>query len=348
MNHEPGTGNPEPGMPLPLFPRATIEPMTEPLLETAIQALLERMRTGDLRALARAITLAENRAPEADLLLRQAFLRSGQAQVVGLTGAPGSGKSTLVEKLARAYRDDGETVGIVAVDPSSPFTGGAILGDRIRMQAHHADPGIFIRSLATRGFLGGLSRATRDVVTLMDAAGRNRILVETVGVGQDEVDIFKLADVTVVVLVPGMGDEVQAIKAGIMEIADIFVLNKADRGADRLEQEVRAMLTLVPRNETAWRPPIVRTIATEGQGIEALREAIAARYAWIEAHEGLARHRSRLWVEPFQQLLRERLYERMLAPQVDEERLRRWAAAIARRECDPHSLADGLIDDVTG
>lgn len=318
--------------------------MTEPLPEPGLQSQIERLCAGDVRALARAITLVENRSGNAEVLLRAVFPRSGQARVVGLTGAPGSGKSTLVEKLAHSYRRRNETVGVVAVDPSSPFTGGAILGDRIRMQSHHGDPGVFIRSLATRGFLGGLSRATRDVVTLMDAAGRQRILVETVGVGQDEVDVVKLADVTIVVLVPGMGDEVQAIKAGIMEIADIFVLNKADRGAERLEQEVRAMLSLAPREASAWSPRIVKTVATEGQGIEELREAVAERYAWLEEHEGLARYRSRLWVEPLQQLLRDRLYERLLAARVDAAELVRYAAAIAQRESDPYTLADEVID----
>src|SRR5258708_2893367 len=210
---------------------------------------VESIRGGDARGLARAITMIENGAPEAITLLKALFPHSGRARVIGLTGAPGAGKSTLVDQLAREYRKQQRTIGIVAVDPSSPYTGGAILGDRIRMQSHHADPGIFIRSMATRGFLGGLARTTTDVATVLDAGGKDTILIETVGVGQDEVDIVRLADVTGVILVPGMGDDVQTIKAGIMEIADIFVINKSDReGADRVERDVRGLQTLALRH----------------------------------------------------------------------------------------------------
>ena len=201
-----------------------------------------------MRALARAISTIEDDRPESRDLLKALFPFSGRARVIGLTGAPGAGKSTLVDQLAREYRKQENTVGIIAVDPTSPYTGGAILGDRIRMQSHHADPGIYIRSMATRGCLGGLARATTDVATALDASGKDIVLIETVGVGQDEVDIVRLADVTVVILVPGMGDDVQTIKAGIMEIADIFVINKSDReGADRVEREIRAMQSLAIR-----------------------------------------------------------------------------------------------------
>lgn len=326
--------------------RATICTMTETGPNAVASSLMERMLAGDLRALARAITLVENRAPAAEALLRAAFPHSGEAQVIGLTGAPGSGKSTLVDQLARSFRSGNESVGVVAVDPSSPFTGGAILGDRIRMQSQPADAGIFIRSLATRGALGGLSRAARDVVTLMAAAGRRRILVETVGVGQDEVDIVKLADVTLVVLVPGMGDEVQALKAGMMEIADVFVLNKADRGADRLEQEVRGMLALLPRDPDAWRPPLVRTVATEGKGIDEVRSAIDARLQWVEAHGGLAAHRRRHWVETLQEMLRDALYEHLLAPRMDAATLVRLTEKIAAREQDPYSAVQEILDGI--
>src|SRR5579871_2661227 len=207
--------------------------------------LVSSILAGDARALARAISAVEDRLPESTALLKALFPHTGTARVIGLTGAPGAGKSTLVDHLAREYRKQEKTVGIVAVDPTSPYTGGAILGDRIRMQSHHADAGIYIRSMATRGNLGGLARATTDAATVLDAAGKDMVLIETVGVGQDEIDIVRLADVTVVILVPGMGDDVQTIKAGIMEIADIFVINKSDHdGAERVEREIRAMQSL--------------------------------------------------------------------------------------------------------
>ena len=222
---------------------------------------------GDVRAISRAVTAIENRSPEAEALMQRLFPRTGRAFRVGITGAPGAGKSTLVDQLARLYRRQNHTVGIVAVDPTSPYTGGAILGDRIRMQEHFADPGIYIRSMATRGSLGGLARTTADVTTVLDASGRDVILIETVGVGQDEVDIVRLADITVVILVPGMGDDVQTIKAGIMEIADIFVVNKCDRAdADRFEQGLRSVLELVPERD-GWRPPVVCTVASENKGV---------------------------------------------------------------------------------
>jgi LAO/AO transport system kinase len=233
--------------------------------------LARKIREGDARALARTATGVENRDPQALETLNQLEPFAGHARLVGITGPPGAGKSTLVDALAAELRTQGKTVAIVAVDPTSRITGGAILGDRIRMQQHHADPGIFIRSMATRGGAGGLARATADVALLMDAAGKDYVLIETVGVGQDEVEIAGLAQVTVVVLVPGMGDDVQAIKAGIMEIADIFVINKADQpGADRVERELQAMLSL----SDARPPAIVRTVATQGKGVSELLDAI--------------------------------------------------------------------------
>jgi LAO/AO transport system kinase len=227
----------------------------------------QKIRQGDARALARAATGIENLDPKALDALRELSTSAGHARIVGITGPPGAGKSTLVDALARTLRKQSKTVAVIAVDPSSHVTGGAILGDRIRMQDHHADPGIFIRSMATRGTTGGLARATADMVRLMDAAGKDWVLIETVGVGQAEVDIARLAQVTVVVLVPGMGDDVQAIKAGIMEIADIFVINKADQpGADRVERELQGMLSLGDGRH----PPILRTVATEGKGVDEL------------------------------------------------------------------------------
>src|SRR5215467_2634542 len=297
--------------------------------ESSIQAWVELVRNGDPRALARAITAIENGAAESGALLRQLFPYSGKAQVIGITGSPGAGKSTLVDFLAREYRKQERTVGIVAVDPTSPFSGGAILGDRIRMLAHHADPGIFIRSMATRGFLGGLARTTTDVVTALDASGKDMVLIETVGVGQDEVDIVRLADVTVLILVPGMGDDVQSIKAGIMEIADIFVINKSDReGADRVEREIRAMQTLSLRKDH-WTPSIVKTVATEGKGVGELAAAIAAYEDFLSQRDLLMKKKISNWRERLIEMLREALLDRLLSERIQRDELARLAADIA-------------------
>ncbi|MDH3494173.1 MAG: methylmalonyl Co-A mutase-associated GTPase MeaB, partial [Acidobacteriota bacterium] len=229
--------------------------------------LVARLLKGEPRAIARSISMVEDGTEGSPDLMKGVFPKTGNAVVIGITGSPGAGKSSLVDKLALFYRKRGDKIGIIAVDPSSPFSGGAILGDRIRMQTLGLDPNVFIRSMATRGKLGGLARATVDAVAILDAAGYDKVIVETVGVGQDEVEIVKTADVSVVVLVPGMGDDIQAIKAGIMEIGDVFVINKADReGVIRAEKELEALLSLAHRNDF-WDPPIVKTVATESKGI---------------------------------------------------------------------------------
>ncbi len=255
----------------------------------AIERWAAQVRAGETRAVSRGITAIENHDPRAETLLGELFPYTGNAFVVGVTGAPGTGKSTLVDRLAADYRGQGKTVGIIAVDPTSPYTGGAILGDRIRMQRHAGDEGIFIRSMATRGFLGGLARATADVALLLDAAGKQIILIETVGVGQDEIDIVRLADCTLVLVVPGLGDDVQSMKAGLMEIADIFVLNKAEReGADRLAQQIEAMLHLAAVSSGEWEPPIVRTTATEGISSGCFAEITSSAFArkWSRVASG--------------------------------------------------------------
>lgn len=305
-----------------------------------------RIRSGEPRALARAISAIEDHAPESVELLKALFPHSGKARVIGLTGAPGSGKSTLVDQLAREYRKQGRTLGIIAVDPTSPYTGGAILGDRIRMQAHHADSGIYIRSMATRGFLGGLARATADVATVLDASGKDLILVETVGVGQDEVDIVRLADATIVILVPGMGDDVQTIKAGIMEIADIFVINKSDReGAERVEREIRAMQSLATRPDR-WSPPIVKTVATEGTGIPELVAAIAEHEEYLRRENLTLKKKIGNWRERLVEMLRESLLERVLKEQMSDGQVAAYAAEVAEGKRDPYSLVEEIVSRV--
>lgn len=314
------------------------------VLANTIQTWADQIRAGDPRSLARAISIIEDNAPEALELLKALFPFTGKARVIGLTGAPGAGKSTLVDQLAREYRKQERKIGIIAVDPTSPYTGGAILGDRIRMQAHHADQGIFIRSMATRGFLGGLARTTADVASVLDASGKDNVLIETVGVGQDEIDIVRLADVTVVILVPGMGDDVQTIKAGIMEIADIFVINKSDReGADRVEREIRAMQSLAMRKDN-WTPPIVKTVATEARGIPELAATIASYETFLQKQDLLLKRKISNWRERLVEMLRESLLERLLHERIKPEDLGRLATEVAEHKRDPYSLVEEIVN----
>ena len=298
---------------------------------------------GEPRSIARAITLVENGHDGAAELMRAVFPKTGRATVIGITGAPGAGKSSLVEKLALRYKDNGERIGIVCVDPSSPFSGGAILGDRIRMATLGLDKNVFIRSMATRGNLGGLSRATVDAVAILDAAGFDKVIVETVGVGQDEVEIVKTADVSVVVLVPGMGDDIQAIKAGIMEIGDVFAINKADReGVLRTQKELEALLSLAHRPDM-WHPPIVKTIATENKGIEDLASAIGAYAEFQRSGSGNSERRQAIARWRLTELLQERLLSDLLSRNGTGEKLEKLSADIAEKKIDPYSAVEELL-----
>ena len=302
----------------------------------------EKLFSGDTRTVARAITKIENGAGDAAELMKRIFPRTGNALIVGITGSPGAGKSSLVDKLALYYKNKGERVGIVCVDPSSPFSGGAILGDRIRMSTLGLDKNVFIRSMATRGNLGGISRATVDAVAILDAAGFDKVIVETVGVGQDEVEIVKTADVSVVVLVPGMGDDIQAIKAGIMEIGDVFVINKADRdGVLRTEKELEALLSLAHRPDF-WNPPIVKTVATESKGIEDLSKAIES-YAEFQKSGENSERRTAIAKWRLLELLQEKLLAEVLEKNGTGEKLDRLAREIAEKKNNPYSAVEEIL-----
>ncbi|MBA3631557.1 MAG: methylmalonyl Co-A mutase-associated GTPase MeaB [Acidobacteria bacterium] len=305
--------------------------------------LLEKLFAGEPRAVARAITKVENGADGAAEIMKAIFPKTGKAVVVGITGSPGAGKSSLVDKLALFYRSCGEKIGIVCVDPSSPFSGGAILGDRIRMQTLGLDKNVFIRSMATRGNLGGLSRKTVDAVAILDAAGFDKVIVETVGVGQDEVEIVKTADVSVVVLVPGMGDDIQAIKAGIMEIGDVFVINKADReGVLRTEKELEALLSLAHRPDF-WTPPIVKTVATENKGIEDLSKAIKSYADFQNTGEASLERKRAIAHWRLLELLREKLLSNLLSKNGTAGKLDKLAREIAERKNNPYSAIEEIL-----
>ena len=305
--------------------------------------LSEMVFAGEVRSVARAITLVESGGAGASELMKAVFPRTGKAIVIGITGAPGAGKSSLVDKLAYYYKGQGNTVGIVCVDPSSPFSGGAILGDRIRMATLGMEKGVFIRSMATRGNLGGLSRATVDAVAILDAAGFDKVIVETVGVGQDEVEIVKTADVSVVVLVPGMGDDIQAIKAGIMEIGDVFVINKADReGVLRTQKELEALLSLAHRPDM-WMPPIIKTVATENKGIDDLSAAVQSYFEFQSTNEHAGERRTAIAKWRLLELLQERLLSDLLSRNGTNDRLDELALEIAQKKSDPYSAVEKLI-----
>lgn len=305
--------------------------------------LIQKVFAGEPRAVARAITKIESGSKDAAELMKAVFPRTGNATVIGITGAPGAGKSSLVDKLALYYKDAGEKVGIVCIDPSSPFSGGAILGDRIRMATLGLDKNVFIRSMATRGNLGGLSRSTVDAVAILDAAGFQKIIVETVGVGQDEVEIVKTADVSVVVLVPGMGDDIQAIKAGIMEIGDVFVINKADReGVLRTRKELEALLSLAHRPDM-WNPPIVPTVATENKGIEDLATAISAYYEFQSTSEGSTVRRQAIARWRLTELLQERLLSDLMNRNGTGQKLDDLAVKVAEKSLDPYSAVEEML-----
>lgn len=308
-----------------------------------MEDLFKRLLDGEPRFIARSISLVETGGANASELMKAIFRHTGNAEIIGITGSPGAGKSSLVDKLALFYKNKGERVGIICVDPSSPFSGGAILGDRIRMATLGTDPNIFIRSMATRGNLGGLARATVDAVAILDAAGFDKVIVETVGVGQDEVEIVKTADVSVVVLVPGMGDDIQAIKAGIMEIGDVFVINKADReGVLRTQKELEALLSLAHRPDM-WHPPIVKTIATESKGIDDLAAAIMSyrEFQSGDSHRNERRQAVARW--RLTELLRERLLSDLLSKNGIRDSLERLAGDIAEKKMDPYSAVEELV-----
>jgi LAO/AO transport system kinase len=307
-----------------------------------LDAIVEGVLGGKTRPISAAISLVEDGDPQAFELLKRLFPHGGRSHVVGITGPPGAGKSTLTDRLIGLARARGTRVGIVAVDPTSPYSGGAILGDRVRMMRHFADPDVFIRSMATRGVLGGISRGTYDAVVILEAAGFDYVLIETVGVGQDEIDIVNTAHTSAVILVPGMGDDVQAIKAGILEIGDIFVINKADRpGTNRLETELMMMLDLAPKGD-GWRPPVIKTVASQGEGIEDVARAILNHKAFLERDDQGRSNEIRRCRFRIRQLWKETAMEKLLPNLLSDYELQQAAEAMALRNAEPYSLIERL------
>jgi LAO/AO transport system kinase len=302
--------------------------------------LAQELIKGNHKAIARAISLAENNRTAAQEMMKKIFPKTGKSLVVGVTGSPGSGKSTLVDQMVVHLRKNGKKIGIVAVDPSSPFTGGAILGDRIRMMRHSTDPEVFIRSMAARGHLGGLAKATGEAIAILEAAGKDFILVETIGVGQDEVEVVKLADIVLVILIPGTGDEIQAFKAGIMEIADIFVLNKADsQGAEKTEKQLQAMLDLGFGGETV--PPVVKTVATEGEGVDHLVTEID-KLVKNKSQEFIDSRKKRLISWMLRDIINEKIYQ-AVSQSIPESEFESLVERIFKREIDPYTVADEIV-----
>ncbi|HII66627.1 MAG TPA: methylmalonyl Co-A mutase-associated GTPase MeaB [Thermococcaceae archaeon] len=315
-----------------------------------IDDLIERMFKGDKRATARLITLVENDEEKAREIVKKIYSKTGRAYIIGITGPPGSGKSTLVDKLIKKARDEGNIVGVIAIDPTSPFTGGALLGDRIRMQRHSTDPGVFIRSMATRGSLGGLAKATNDAIKILDAYGCDIIFVETVGVGQIEVDIVKTADTVVLVTVPGLGDDIQAIKAGLMEIADIFVVNKADKeGAEATMFELELMLDLEKDKwqESGWRPPVVSTIAFTNKGVDELWGAINEHREFLLNSGKIEEKRKFRVGEEIKAIVSSKI-ARKIGEKMGEDDIAVLIEMIAKREIDPYSAADLVLEKALG
>lgn len=311
-----------------------------------MELLIRKALDGDPRSIARLISIVESDSPYAEKIMKTIYPRSGKAHFIGITGSPGAGKSTLVDKIIKEFKSQGKSVGVVAVDPSSPFTGGAILGDRLRMQSHALDPDVFIRSMGSRGSLGGLSHATYEAALILDACGKDVVLIETVGVGQSEVDIVKIADTVALVLVPGMGDDIQIMKAGIMEIADVFVINKADRdGADKMAREVNVMLDLL--GERAWRPPVYKTVAEKGEGVTEAVATFSDHQKYLQkTEEGRKRKWQRLEREVEEILRRE--ISRIVERSWNETKSVDLLNGLAERRIDPYTVAGDLLDKVFG